>query len=165
MDKDYEEYVKIITIKPNLTELKSLLDNINPLSNSTRDLFNKLEVLLDNFEKLYNEYYKQINSFRKAVYKFKYKSNISIVSRNSATSEIEKIKPKPNFLEDILKKINDVILPEEESSCQTNDNDNNDDNDDEKSKLFLFMLAKGLKTFRKYYSEGAAQYHKEFEVY
>lgn len=74
MDKDYDEYVKVKIKRPELTELKDLLDGINPLSDSTRDSLNKLEVLLDNFQKLYDEYYKQIDVFRKEVFKYKYKN-------------------------------------------------------------------------------------------
>lgn len=74
MDKDYDEYVKVKIKRPELTELKDLLDSINPLSDSTRDSLNKLEVLLDNFQKLYDEYYKQIDVFRKEVFKYKYKN-------------------------------------------------------------------------------------------
>lgn len=93
------------------------------------------------------------------------KITIFIISRNSITSAIEKLNPKPEYLEDILKKIKDVIIPEKEDSNQPNNNDKDDDNNDEKSKSILFILAKALQTMRKCYIEGAAQYHKEFDVY
>lgn len=150
--------MKIDTKKPDMSKLKELIDNVDKIKEDPKDITKYLEELLDGFEKLSKEYDTRIVEYRKEVNKYK----------NTAISEMKRIKPKPQYLGEIQKKIEEIDLLDDNTN-QANDNDNNNENDDleeseEESKLILFMLARASKAMKGYYIDLHNKYKQEFEV-